>query len=67
MDDRVFEEYVAELCRRDGCTKVERVGRSGDLGADVIGYLPDDMAWIDLLDVAALEEFLADAEPEQTP
>ncbi|MEW2437829.1 restriction endonuclease [Streptomyces caniferus] len=41
MDDRAFEEYVAELCRRDGCTKVERVGGSGDLGADVIGYLPD--------------------------
>lgn len=41
MDDRAFEEYVADLCRRDGCTKVERVGGSGDLGADVIAYLPD--------------------------
>lgn len=41
MDDREFEEYVAQLCRRDGCTEVERVGGSGDLGADVIGRLPD--------------------------
>lgn len=36
-----FETYVADLCRRDGCTKVVVSGRSGDLGADVIGYLPD--------------------------
>lgn len=41
MDDREFEEYVAELCRRDGCTDVKRVGGAGDLGADVTGYLPD--------------------------
>ncbi|MEU4898271.1 restriction endonuclease [Streptomyces sp. NPDC044780] len=41
MDDREFEEYIAELCRRDGCTDVERVGGAGDLGADVIGRLPD--------------------------
>jgi restriction system protein len=36
-----FEHYVADLCRRDGCTKVLVSGKSGDLGADVIGYLPD--------------------------
>ncbi|GAB1340115.1 hypothetical protein ACE1SV_67050 [Streptomyces sp. E-15] len=36
-----FERYVAGLCRRDGCTKVVVSGRSGDLGADVVGYLPD--------------------------
>lgn len=36
-----FEAYVAELCRRDGCTKVVVSGGSGDLGADVIGYLAD--------------------------
>ncbi|MFG3283408.1 restriction endonuclease [Streptomyces sp. NPDC048111] len=36
-----FETYVAALCRRDGCTKVVVSGRSGDLGADVIGYLAD--------------------------
>ncbi|MFJ4622388.1 restriction endonuclease [Streptomyces sp. NPDC088812] len=41
MDDRAFEEYVAGLCRRDGCTEVRRVGGSGDLGADVTGRLPD--------------------------
>jgi restriction system protein len=41
MKDQQFEEYVAELCRRDGCTRVERVGRTGDLGADVVGFLPD--------------------------
>jgi restriction system protein len=41
MDDREFEEYVAQLCRRDGCTDVKRVGGAGDLGADVTGYLPD--------------------------
>ncbi|MEU8351787.1 restriction endonuclease [Streptomyces sp. NPDC048845] len=36
-----FETYVAELCRRDGCTKVIVSGKSGDLGADVVGYLAD--------------------------
>jgi restriction system protein len=41
MDDRQFEEYVAELCRRDGCSEVRRVGGAGDLGADVTGRLPD--------------------------
>ncbi|GGR08504.1 hypothetical protein GCM10010280_65430 [Streptomyces pilosus] len=41
MDDRQFEEYIADLCRRDGCTDVKRVGGAGDLGADVTGLLPD--------------------------
>ncbi|MGW2668134.1 restriction endonuclease [Streptomyces sp. NPDC001272] len=41
MDPRQFEEYVAQLCRRDGCTEVRRVGAANDLGADVIGRLPD--------------------------
>ncbi|MFI0819642.1 restriction endonuclease [Streptomyces sp. NPDC021098] len=36
-----FELYVAELCRRDGCTQVIVSGKSGDLGADVIGLMPD--------------------------
>lgn len=36
-----FETYIADLCLRDGCTKVVVSGRSGDLGADVVGYLPD--------------------------
>jgi restriction system protein len=41
MGDREFEEYVAKLCRRDGCTRVQRVGGRADLGADVIGWMPD--------------------------
>ncbi|WP_327575604.1 MULTISPECIES: restriction endonuclease [unclassified Streptomyces] len=36
-----FEAYIAELCRRDGCTKVVVSGKSGDLGAEVVGYLAD--------------------------
>ncbi|WP_318219269.1 restriction endonuclease [Streptomyces sp. SCL15-6] len=36
-----FEAYIADLCRRDGCRKVVVSGKSGDLGADVIGYLAD--------------------------
>ncbi|MEU3317022.1 restriction endonuclease [Streptomyces sp. NPDC006662] len=36
-----FETYVAELCRRDGCREVVVSGKSGDLGADVVGYLAD--------------------------
>jgi len=36
-----FERYVAELCRRDGCTGVCVVGGAGDLAADVIARLPD--------------------------
>lgn len=36
-----FELYVAQLCRRDGCTQVVVSGKTGDLGADVIGLMPD--------------------------
>ncbi|GHF36525.1 hypothetical protein GCM10018783_01050 [Streptomyces griseosporeus] len=36
-----FERYIAELCRRDGCRDVVVSGKSGDLGADVVGYLAD--------------------------
>ncbi|MBL1108768.1 restriction endonuclease [Streptomyces sp. 5-8] len=36
-----FELYIADLCRRDGCTEVVVSGKSGDLGADAIGYLAD--------------------------
>ncbi|MFE0631519.1 restriction endonuclease [Streptomyces sp. NPDC058864] len=46
MGDREFEEYVAELCRRDGCTEVKRVGGAGDLGADVTGLLPDGRRFV---------------------
>ncbi|MFJ4696446.1 restriction endonuclease [Streptomyces sp. NPDC088766] len=41
MTGTEFEEVVAELCRRDGCTQVRRVGGTGDNGADVLGRLPD--------------------------
>ncbi|MCZ4608856.1 restriction endonuclease [Streptomyces sp. Lzd4kr] len=41
MSGTEFEEVVAELCRRDGCTEVRRVGGAGDNGADVLGQLPD--------------------------
>ncbi|MFD9216253.1 MULTISPECIES: restriction endonuclease [Streptomyces] len=46
MDDRQFEEFVADLCRRDGCTDVKRVGGAGDLGADVTGLLPDGRRFV---------------------
>jgi restriction system protein len=41
MSGTEFEELVAGLCRRDGCTEVRRVGGAGDNGADVVGRLPD--------------------------
>lgn len=41
MDGTQFEDFVADLCRRDGCADVRRVGRTGDDGADVRGQLPD--------------------------
>ncbi|WP_433544313.1 restriction endonuclease (plasmid) [Streptomyces sp. CA-294286] len=41
MSWQEFETYVAQLCVRDGCTEVLVSGRTGDLGADVVGYLPD--------------------------
>ncbi|MGC5266719.1 hypothetical protein ACPXCO_37530 [Streptomyces cyaneofuscatus] len=40
-------------------------GEAVDLLAADTGPLPDAMAWIDLLDAAALEEFLAATEPDQ--
>ncbi|MGA5179521.1 restriction endonuclease [Streptomyces pseudogriseolus] len=36
-----FEAATAELCARDGCTRVEVVGGAGDLGADVTALTPD--------------------------
>ncbi|MGR8012340.1 restriction endonuclease [Streptomyces hypolithicus] len=38
---QAFEQYIAQLCRRDGCTQVVVSGKKGDLGADVVGYLSD--------------------------
>jgi restriction system protein len=41
LDADAFEQAVAALCERDGCTEVEVVGGAGDLGADVVGFAPD--------------------------
>lgn len=41
MDAETFELAIAALCERDGCTDVEVVGGSGDLGADVLAVAPD--------------------------
>lgn len=41
MTPRAFEEALAFLCQRDGCTTVRVVGGAGDLGADVIASAPD--------------------------
>jgi restriction system protein len=41
MDAEAFELAIAALCERDGCTDVEVVGGSGDLGADVLAVAPD--------------------------
>jgi restriction system protein len=36
-----FEHALADLCRRDGCSRVTVVGGAGDLGADVLATTPD--------------------------
>lgn len=41
MGDHEFLEYVAGLCRRDGCAGVRRVGGSAALGLVLTGRLPD--------------------------
>ncbi|WP_037872888.1 restriction endonuclease [Streptomyces sp. NRRL S-37] len=41
LDPDEFEAAIAELCVRDGCTRVEVVGGAGDLGADVTALTPD--------------------------
>jgi len=46
MTGTQFEDLVAGLCCRDGCTDVRRVGGSGDQGADVVGRLPDGRAMV---------------------
>ncbi|WP_225841200.1 restriction endonuclease [Streptomyces albus] len=46
MTGTEFEELVAQLCRRDGCTEVRRVGGSHDNGADVVGRLPDGRSMV---------------------
>ncbi|WP_320777444.1 restriction endonuclease [Streptomyces sp. CRN 30] len=46
MSGGEFEDFVAGLCRRDGCTEVRRVGGSHDDGADVRGRLPDGRSMV---------------------
>ena len=46
MSGTEFEEFVAGLCRRDGCTRVQVVGGAGDNGADVRGLLPDGRSFV---------------------
>jgi restriction system protein len=46
MSGGEFEDFVADLCRRDGCTEVRRVGGSHDDGADVLGRLPDGRSMV---------------------
>ncbi|MGW1225276.1 restriction endonuclease [Streptomyces sp. NPDC002530] len=46
MTGTEFEEQVAVLCRRDGCTDVRRVGGANDHGADVVGRLPDGRSMV---------------------
>ncbi|MEU0335410.1 restriction endonuclease [Streptomyces sp. NPDC006193] len=41
LDADEFEQAVAALCTRDGCSGVEVVGGAGDLGADVLAVAPD--------------------------
>ncbi|GAA2992046.1 hypothetical protein GCM10010519_26970 [Streptomyces lactacystinicus] len=40
MTPKAFEHALADLCRRDGCTKVKVVGGAGDLAADVLATTP---------------------------
>ncbi|WP_445133399.1 restriction endonuclease [Streptomyces sp. DW26H14] len=46
MTGTEFEYFVVDLCRRDGCTDVRRVGGSHDNGADVRGCLPDGRSMV---------------------
>lgn len=40
MTPAEFEQALGYLCSRDGCTQVQVVGRSRDLGADVVAVTP---------------------------
>lgn len=41
LNPTTFEYFTADLLRRDGCTRVKRVGGAGDLAADNLAVLPD--------------------------
>ena len=46
MGPAEFEQALGYLCTRDGCTQVQVVGRSGDLGADVIAVTPTGLRMV---------------------
>ncbi|MEU6553483.1 restriction endonuclease [Streptomyces sp. NPDC046915] len=41
LDADEFEQAIAVLCARDGCSPVDVVGGAGDLGADILAVTPD--------------------------
>ncbi|GHI06372.1 restriction endonuclease [Streptomyces cellostaticus] len=41
MNGRTFEQHIAKLLRRDGCTNVVVQGGHGDRGVDIIGLTAD--------------------------
>ncbi|QHC33789.1 restriction endonuclease [Streptomyces sp. HF10] len=43
LDPDGFEQAIAELCEREGCSEVEVVGGAGDLGADVVAVTPEGL------------------------
>ncbi len=73
MSWKQFEQHVAELCRRDGCTDVAVTGGKGDLGADVIALLPDGRRLViqckrqaahRAVTTADMQQFIGAARPE---
>ncbi|GAB2989722.1 hypothetical protein GCM10023080_064610 [Streptomyces pseudoechinosporeus] len=73
MSWKQFEQHVAELCRRDGCTDVVVTGGKGDLGADVIALLPDGRRLViqckrqaahRAVTTADMQQFIGAARPE---
>lgn len=68
MNRPEFEEYIAGLCRRDGCTDVRR-GMGDRRGGDMTGCLPDgrkvavkckreceDSSWTDFRDIRSIDD-----------
>ncbi|MFH8472489.1 restriction endonuclease [Streptomyces sp. NPDC018000] len=46
MTGTEFEDFVVDLCRRDGSTDVRKGGGSHDNGADVLGVHPDGRSMV---------------------
>ncbi|WP_234381936.1 restriction endonuclease [Streptomyces dysideae] len=73
MSWKQFEQHVAELCRRDGCTDIDVTGGKGDLSADVIALLPDGRRLViqckrqaahRAVTTADMQQFIGAARPE---